>query len=424
MINTETWKTVEKAILVGTGEKYAGAAEDQRARYLDELALLTDTAGAQVVGTIVQARAAIDPASYLGSGKVNELAELVEETDATSVIFDVDLTPAQVSNLQKILDRKIIDRSGLILDIFALRAKTRAARTQVELAQLKYMLPRLTRQWTHLSRQVGGIGTRGPGETQLEVDRRRVRERIDNLSRVLKTIGKQRSVARKQRSGRFKVSLIGYTNAGKSTMLNALSGADVPVENKLFKTLDSVTRMVQYPDTPVILVSDTVGFIRDLPHDLIVSFESTLDEVRDADLLLHVVDITNPEWEHQMEVVNGVLADMKVTDTNTLYVFNKVDGLDNPDLCDGLCKRYQRSVFVSAQTGEGIDELERELKSSATGGYVTMTRSFGPDDGFLLSEIHRLGIIHDTRPDGDSFDVTFSLPVPHAERLAIMPDRH
>ena len=422
MIHTETWKTEEKAILVGTGEKYAGAAEDQRERYLDELALLTDTAGARVVGTIVQARATIDPASYLGSGKVQELLELVEETHATSVIFDVDLTPAQVSNLQKTLDRKIIDRSGLILDIFALRAKTRAARTQVELAQLKYLLPRLTRQWTHLSRQVGGIGTRGPGETQLEVDRRRVRERIDNLSRVLKTIGKQRSVARKQRAGRFKVSLIGYTNAGKSTMLNALSGADVPVENKLFKTLDSVTRMVQYPDMPVILVSDTVGFIRDLPHDLIVSFESTLDEVRDADLLLHVIDITNPEWQHQMDVVNGVLADMKVTDTDMLCVFNKVDGLDNPDIMEGLRKRFQRSVFVSAQTGEGVEELIQELKRSATSGYVTITRSFGPDDGFLLSEIHRLGIIHETTPDGDSFEVTFSLPIPHAERLSIMPE--
>jgi GTPase len=292
-----TKKIKEKVILVGAGDKYGKGSISPGFDPLEELRLLVDTAGAEVVGTVIQARSLIDPANYIGKGKVEELKEEVARLEADTVIFDNDLAPAQVSNLEEFLDVKVIDRTGLILDIFALRAKTREGKTQVELAQLKYLLPRLTRRWTHLSRQVGGIGVRGPGETQLEVDRRRVRSRIAHLSEVIEKIDRQRSISRQKRSGQFKAALVGYTNAGKSTLLNSLSGSDVPVEDKLFKTLDSVTRVIRFKDAPDIFLSDTVGFIRDLPHDLVASFKSTLDEVRDADVLLHVIDITNPDWE-------------------------------------------------------------------------------------------------------------------------------
>jgi len=302
----------ERTILVGVGSRYAPRDDSGEYGHLDEIALLADTAGADVVGVLVQPRSKIVPAYYIGKGKAEELKEEVELAEANMVIFDNDLTPAQLSNLEKLLEIKVVDRSGLILDIFALRARTRQAKAQVELAQLQYLLPRLTRQWTHLSRQQGGIGTRGPGETQLEVDRRRIRQRIAHLKDLLKKIDRHRETGRKRRGESFKAALVGYTNAGKSTLLNALSGAGVPVEDKLFKTLDSVTRLVRFGAAPEMLISDTVGFIRDLPHDLIASFKSTLDEVREADALLHVIDITNPEWEEQIEVVAGVLSELGV----------------------------------------------------------------------------------------------------------------
>ncbi|MBN1293856.1 MAG: GTPase HflX [Candidatus Latescibacteria bacterium] len=413
-------KITERAILVNVVEdkKLSGNSDFDP---LEELRLLADTAGAQVVGTLSQIRSHIDSTYFIGKGKADELKDEVEKLEASSVIFNNDLSPAQVSNLQKLLGVKVIDRSGLILDIFALRARTREAKTQVELAQLKYMLPRLTRQWTHLSRQVGGIGTRGPGETQLEVDRRRIRDRIAHLSQVLDTISKRHSVSRKKRRDCFKVSLVGYTNAGKSTLLNALSGADVPVENKLFKTLDSITRMIRFKSTPDILLSDTVGFIRNLPHDLIASFQTTLDEVKEADLLLHVIDITNPEWENQIDVVKTVLSDMGASETDTVMVFNKIDMVKNEALLKAMQSRFSSALFVSAHDGTGIEELKEKLKYFMLRGQLTLTMAFGPHNNKLLSEIYRYGNVIDSKENGDTVNITFNIPVPIAQKLGIPP---
>lgn len=406
-------------ILVGAGEEYGKSDDLAQTDPLEELRLLADTAGAEVVGVLIQARQPSDPAFYIGKGKVEELKCEVERHSANTVIFDNDLSPAQASNLEKHLSVKVIDRSGLILDIFALRAKTREAKVQVELAQLKYLLPRLTRRWTHLSRQEGGIGTRGPGEMQIEIDRRRIRDRIAHLAGVLKTIEKQRVVSRRKRRGRFKAALVGYTNAGKSTLLNALSGSDVPVEDKLFKTLDSVTRLMKIPEAPDILVSDTVGFIRNLPHDLVASFASTLSEVRDADALIHVADITNPEWEAQIRVVNSVLHDLDVLDTPTLLVFNKIDRLEggfNP----GVIARFENAFPVSAKLETGLDGLKEALKRLALSGGRSFVMEFGQGDADLLREIYQSAVIHKTESIGDSIRLTFTVTDALARKLKLI----
>ena len=409
----------ERTILVGAGEEYGAEGNRHDSEPFEELRLLVKTAGGHVVGTLTQHRSHIDKTYYIGKGKAHELSEEVTRLEASSVIFDNDLTPAQVSNLQKLLEIKVIDRSGLILDIFALRAKTREAKTQVELAQLKYLLPRLTRQWTHLSRQVGGIGLRGPGETQLEVDRRRVRDRISHLAATMKKIEKQRHVSRESRKNCFKVSLVGYTNSGKSTLLNAMSGADVPVENKLFKTLDSVTRLIKLKEAPDIILSDTVGFIRNLPHDLIASFRSTLEEVKDTDLLLHVIDIMNPEWEKQVNVVNSILADLGVSETETIEVFNKIDLLEDNNISDGLQARYPTSVIISAEHGTGLDILEDAIRASVMKGQLLRTIKFGTGNGRLLGEIYKHGTILKTEGLDDEIVLTFMIPVKYAKKLGI-----
>jgi len=417
-MDISTKKIRERAILVSVADE-KGLHHGRDSERLEELRLLADTAGADVAGIVIQKKPVIAPTYYIGKGKADELKEEVLEKEADIVMFDNDLSPAQLSNLEKLLDIKVIDRSGLILDIFALRARTREAKTQVELAQLKYLLPRLTRQWTHLSRQQGGIGMRGPGETQLEVDRRRIRQRISHLNDILKKIERRREMSRKQRSSCFRVALVGYTNAGKSTLLNALSGANVAVENKLFKTLDSVTRLVRYESAPDILLSDTVGFIRDLPHDLVASFKSTLDEVREADFLLHVVDITNPEWEEQVDVVNDVLADLGVSETVTVMVFNKTDRLEDDAMIAGLNQRYRRPVFVSGAEGAGLDHLKRVLVDNSLSGWVRMTRSFSPAEGRMLGDVYRHGIVSDTTSLGDSIELTFTIRRAAAEKIGL-----
>ena len=415
----ETKHIKEKVVLVGAGKEYGHATDEFTPDMLDELRLLARTAGSEVVGSLVQSRDKIEPAYYIGKGKVQELKDLVEQTAADTVIFDNDLSPGQASNLMKLLEVKVVDRSGLILDIFALRARTREARTQVALAQLNYLLPRLTRQWTHLSRQQGGIGTRGPGETQLETDRRAIRQRIFNLNGVLEKIERQRETARKQRSGQFKVALVGYTNAGKSTLLNALSGAGVPVENLLFKTLDSTTRAVQYEGLPAMLISDTVGFIRNLPHDLIASFMSTLAEVRDADLLLHVTDITNPEWSDQEATVAEVLQGIGVTDRETIMVFNKIDCLEGDTTVQGMQSRYPDALFISADNGIGLDELKHRLAQSVMKSRLTYTLTFYPKDAVLMGQVYRYGTIIDTTSEDGHVRLTFSIPVFMAEKLGL-----
>jgi len=384
----------ERALLVGTTGHGVSRYEGEDS--LRELSQLADTAGADVVDTIMHNRPRVDPAFFIGKGKAEFVANLAQEQNIDVLIFDDDLSPAQAKNLENLCDTKIIDRSGLILDIFARRAKTREARTQVELAQLQYLLPRLTRQWTHFSRQVGGIGTRGPGETQLESDRRLVRQRISLLQKELEKIELQRTVRRQRREGIFKAALVGYTNVGKSTLLNALTDAEVFVENRLFATLDSTVRHVNFPNhaapknNGAVLLIDTVGFIRKLPHHLVASFKSTLEEVRDADLLLHVVDVTHPLFEEQMAVVRQVLEELKLDDLPILHVFNKVDALQETGLIKRLEEAHAPAVFVSASRGMFLDELRRRILECARADEEELTVDLPIANSALVARLHSL----------------------------------
>jgi GTP-binding protein HflX len=347
----------ERAVLVGHGGRN-GATLD---RSLEELARLTDTAGARVMDTVSQRRGTIHPATFIGKGKLEELQAHVEAADADMVIFDDDLSPAQVRNLEKALGRKVVDRSELILDIFARRARTRESRLQVELAQLEYTFPRLTGMWKHLERQAGGIGTRGPGETQLETDRRLVRERIARLKKALAAVERERETQRRRRRREFRAALVGYTNAGKSTLFNALTRANVFVEDRLFATLDATTRKLVSPTRQVVLLTDTVGFIRKLPHHLVASFHSTLVEAIEADLLLHVVDASDPHFRRQIAAVEEVLDQILESPRPATLVFNKIDRVTDPTMLEGLKVEYPGSFAVSARTGEGLDALAAAL---------------------------------------------------------------
>ena len=315
---------MEKAVLIGLIT--SDVTKEQAYEYLDELAFLADTAGAKPVRNFTQKLLHPDNKTFLGKGKIEEVRLYAEENEIKLIIFDDDLSPSQIRNIEKIFgeDTKILDRSNLILDIFASRAQTAQARTQVELAQYQYLLPRLTRLWTHLERQKGGIGMRGPGETQIETDRRIIKDKIALLKKKLEKIDKQSFTRRKGRQDMIRVALVGYTNTGKSTLMNTLAKSDIFAENKLFATLDTTVRKVVIGNLPFLL-TDTVGFIRKLPHQLVESFKSTLDEVRESDLLLHVVDISNPKFEEQIEIVNKTIIELGVTDKPILIVFNKID---------------------------------------------------------------------------------------------------
>ena len=315
---------MEKAVLIGLITP--DVTKDQAYEYLDELAFLADTAGAKPVRNFTQKLPHPDNKTFLGKGKIEEVRLYAEENEIKLIIFDDDLSPSQIRNIEKIFgeDTKVLDRSNLILDIFASRAQTAQARTQVELAQYQYLLPRLTRMWTHLERQKGGIGMRGPGETQIETDRRIIKDKIALLKKKLEKIDKQSFTRRKGRQDMIRVALVGYTNTGKSTLMNTLAKSDIFAENKLFATLDTTVRKVVIGNLPFLL-TDTVGFIRKLPHQLVESFKSTLDEVRESDLLLHVVDISNPKFEEQIEIVNKTIIELGVTDKPMLIVFNKID---------------------------------------------------------------------------------------------------
>lgn len=383
----------EKAILVGVslnGDRW------QTEDHLEELAMLADTAGAEVVDKIVQEKDRIDPAYFIGRGKAEQISELVRENQADLLIFDDDLSPAQLRNLEKIVNQKVMDRSGLILDIFARRAQTKEAKTQVELAQLTYLLPRLTRQWTHLSRQVGGIGTRGPGETQLEVDRRLVRKRISTLTAALAKIKNQREVRRRGRAEILKVALVGYTNAGKSTLMNALTEAEVFVEDRLFATLDPTIRRLDIAGAPDLLLIDTVGFIRKLPHNLVASFMSTLEEAVVADVLLHVVDITHPMLFEHISVVNEVMRELKIDNKPTLCVFNKIDALKSQALVDRLRTEYEKSVFISASRGLFLGDLREAIASLVNESVKELSLRIGIRHSDLISKIYELAEVVNT----------------------------
>ena len=353
----------ERAVLVG----HAGRDGHDLPRSLEELRRLADTAGARVLGTLVQRRGEVRPPTFIGKGKLAELKELAAETAADLAIFNDDLSPPQVRNLEKELGVKVVDRSELILDIFARRARTRESRLQVELAQLQYMLPRLTGMWRHLERQAGGIGTRGPGETQLETDRRFVREKIARLKDALARVERERATQRRRRQARFRAALVGYTNAGKSTLFNALTRAGVFVEDRLFATLDATTRQMVSPERHLALLTDTVGFIRKLPHHLVASFHSTLVEAVEADLLLHVVDAADPDFRRQMEAVDGVLEELLDGPRPTTTVFNKLDLVADEDFVAGLRAQYPGAFLVSARTGEGLDLLRAHVWGQAAG---------------------------------------------------------
>jgi len=355
---------------------------------LEELKSLAETAGAKVLDSVVQRRRKVNPSHYIGKGKVSQLAELCKDKEIDVVICDDDLAPAQVSNLEKIIDTKVIDRSELILDIFAARAKTAQAKLQVELAQLEYTRPRLKRMWSHLSRIEGGIGTRGPGEKQLEVDKRLVSKRVLALKKRLAQVTDRRKRQAKSRQERTTVSLVGYTNSGKSTLMNRLTEAEVLVEDKLFATLDTKTSICDLGNGKKVILSDTVGFIRKLPHHLISSFEATLEEVIWADFLLHVVDVSSPDVIEQVAAANKVLKELECSKKPTIMVLNKVDVLKDPSIITLFQSKYDNVVTISALIGNGLEKLKQEMVGIANRGIAEIKLECDASDGKLLAYIY------------------------------------
>ena len=416
IISTET---SEKTVLVGLITPQQNEAKAKE--YLDELAFLADTAGAITEKTFLQRLDYPNPRTYVGKGKLDEIKQYVDENEIGLVIFDDDLTTKQVATLERELQVKILDRTSLILDIFAKRAQTANAKTQVELAQYQYLLPRLTRMWTHLERQRGGIGMRGPGETQIETDRRIILDKISRLKAELESIDKQKSIQRKNRGKLTRIALVGYTNVGKSTLVNLLSKSDVFAENKLFATLDTTVRKVIIDNLPFLL-TDTVGFIRKLPTHLVNSFKSTLDEVRDADILVHVVDISHPQFEEQIDIVNKTLAEIcgKDSDKKMIVVFNKIDAFsykpkDEDDLTPRtrenipleelkttwMAKTNDDCVFISAKKQINIDELKEKIYEKAKEVHITRF----PYNDFLFQK-------YDTDDNPDSTNGISSVQTP------------
>jgi GTPase len=418
MFETEVKRGREKAILVGL--EHDGVDKWELKESLEELAELASSAGAEVVGTVTQKLEQPTAPFYIGKGKAEHVAEQCQKEQVTSVIFDDELSPAQGRNLEKLTSRKVLDRTQLILDIFAQRARSREGRLQIELAQLQYLLPRLTGMWTHLSRQSGGIGTRGPGETQLEVDRRRVQERIAKLERDLTDVRKHRSI---QREGRRRhhwpvASLVGYTNAGKSTLLNMLTGAGVLAADKLFATLDPTTRQFILPNNQKVLLTDTVGFIRKLPHTVIESFKATLEEVHEADLLIHVVDLSHPNFQEQIQAVHTVIRELHADGKQMLTVFNKIDAVANRELVEAQVRRTPNSVAISAQTGEGLAEVLAELEGQLAAWRLRASYRIPAREFALIAEIHRVGHVLDLRYEEEVVLVRAHVP-PHLQsRLA------
>ena len=408
----------ERAVLLSAPGKSLSRGEAQE--HLDELASLTDTAGADVVATVQQQIQTPHPAYYIGTGKVEEVASIVAENQASLVIFDEDLSPVQGQKLEGALGVRVMDRTELIIDIFALRARTAEARTQVELAQLQYLMPRLTRMWNHLSRIRGGIGLRGPGETQLETDRRTIRRKIRDLKRRLEKVARQRETERKGRAGEFRVALLGYTNVGKSSILAGLSGADLFIEDRLFATLDSATRNVDLGDGFQALVTDTVGFIRKLPHDLVASFRTTLEEANEADVLCHIVDVSSPHWEEHFEVVEGVIADLQFDPITRLAVYNKVDRLTHDEQAaieERASALLDAHVFTSTVEPEGLEPLRLALKNEIRERWPTVQLTIPAAEGGLLAEVYREGEVLAREDQGARIQISVRLPIEVLGRL-------
>ena len=398
---------------MGAPLKRAGARKSLD-EHLKELERLADTAGAVVVGVLTQQLDRPHPGTYLGKGKIEELKQMVADKQASLIIFDDELTPSQGKNVEDTVGTRVVDRAELILDIFATRARSSEAKMQVELAQLEYTLPRLTRMWTHLEKFRGGIGVRGPGETQLETDRRLINHRIKLLKERLQHVQQNRAVQRQSRASSFKASIVGYTNAGKSSILRGMTGAaDVLVEDRLFATLDPLSREVVLGENAHVLLTDTVGFIRKLPHHLVASFRATLEETRDADLLLHVVDASHPLWEEQRLVVDQVLTELGISDQPTLLVFNKMDLLSEEAglaLQERVTALVPNAVFVSTQAEHGLDPLSRALRHAMRARRPVAEVWLQPSDGKLLAEIHQHGEVLDQRSEGEQMVIRARLP--------------
>ncbi len=401
---------------------FRGVSRQEARDHLDELSSLTDTAGAEVVATVQQQIGSPHPAYFIGTGKVEELRSIVAESEASLVIFDEDLSPVQGQKLEGSLGVRVMDRTELIIDIFALRARTAEAKMQTELAQLEYLMPRLKRMWSHLSRIRGGIGLRGPGETQLESDRRMIRRKIRELKRRLEKVARQRETERKGRAGEFRVALVGYTNGGKSSILAALSDSDLFVEDRLFATLDPATRNVELGEGYRALVTDTVGFIRKLPHHLVASFRATLEEVNEADLLCYVVDVAHPGWEEQHEVVESVLVELEFNPRRRLIIFNKVDRLTH-EAEVAIEERASASfeggahVFSSTVEPEGLEPLRATLRRIMREQWPTVILTVPASAGGVLAEIYRVGEVLGREEHDSSIQVTARLPADALGRL-------
>jgi GTP-binding protein HflX len=415
LYDTAKRKIRQRAIVVGVHRK--SEKQDHEFGRLSEIKSLCRTAGARVVGQLTQIVEHYNPATMIESGKVQELAELVGEQQADIVVFDAILSPSQQVNLEKRLAKQVIDRPAVILDIFAIHAKTREAKAQVELAQMQYILPRLAGGWTHLERQEGAIGTRGPGETQLETDRRLVHKRIGDLKKKLVEIEGERQIQRKGRLELFNVCLVGYTNAGKSTIFNKLTGENVVAEDYLFATLDSTTRRVKLSGKNEILLSDTVGFIKRLPVPLVASFKSTLLEAREADLLLHVIDISDDDFEQQIATVNGILDEIGCREIPVLPLFNKIDRRNDPDLFRQLLQRYPGARFISATSGEGINKLKSELQAYLEKSHVVILAKIADSSNNRFGRLSSWAQIIDSTVVDGIIQIKAKLPKSHLGKL-------